>query len=176
MEHLWKSMLIRNQVRIQFRIFIYETHSVQTETPVVESPALVTALKAFTTLTREQKAALSKAAPGATMSGKAMADIGSAILRQVQPCADRQVNPGPGAERIRVAINLKLNRDGSLAAPPRVVNHDGIDAENRRYLDRVDDLAIATFTGCSPLRGLPADLYDVPNGWRSFTLRYKLPG
>ena len=83
------------------------------------------------------------AAPGTVMSAKATADIVSAILRQIQPCADRQVNPGPGAERIRVAINLKLNRDGSLAAPPRVVNHDGLDVENRRYLDRVDDLAVA---------------------------------
>ena len=118
----------------------------------------------------------SAAAPGAVMNAKAAADIGSAILRQVQPCADRQVIPGPGAERIRVSINLKLNRDGSLAAPPRIVNHDGIDTDNRRYLDRVDDLAIATFTGCSPLRGLPPALYDVPNGWRSFTLRFNLRG
>ncbi|MGI4947684.1 MAG: hypothetical protein ACRYHC_03180, partial [Janthinobacterium lividum] len=87
-----------------------------------------------------------------------------------------QVTPGPGAERIRVSINLKLNRDGSLAAAPRVVNHDGVDDDNRRYLDRVDDLGIAAFTGCSPLRGLPDDLYDVPGGWRNITLRYKLPG
>ena len=122
------------------------------------------------------KAPPSAAAPGAVMNAKAAADIGSAILRQVQPCADRQVIPGPGAERIRVSINLKLNRDGSLAAPPRIVNHDGIDADNRRYLDRVDDLAVATFTGCSPLRGLPPGLYDVPNGWRSFTLRFNLRG
>ena len=107
---------------------------------------------------------------------QAAANIASAIIRQVQPCANRQVTPGPGAERIRVDLNLRINRDGSLAAPPRVVNHDGVDGENRRYLDRVDDLAIATFSGCAPLRGLPADLYDVTNGWRSFTLRYKLPG
>ena len=118
----------------------------------------------------------SEAPKAAKLGAQAAANIGSAILHQVQPCADRQVVPGPGAERIRVSINLKLNRDGSLAAPPRVVNHDGIDTDNRRYLDRVDDLAIATFVGCSPLRGLPEELYDVQNGWSSFTLRYKLPG
>ena len=44
-------------------------------------------------------------------SAQAAADIGSAIARQVQPCADRQVNPGPGAERIRV--------DAPPAAQPR---------------------------------------------------------
>ncbi len=110
------------------------------------------------------------------MGAQAAADIGSAILRQVQPCANRQVTPGPGAERIRVAINLKLNRDGSLAARPRVVGHSGVDDDNSRYVARVDDLAIATFVGCAPLRGLPPELYEVQNGWSSFTLRYKLPG
>ena len=118
----------------------------------------------------------SRTAPGAQISAAALADIGSAISRQVQPCADRQPKLGTGAERIRVAINLKLNRDGTLGAPPRVVNHDGVDGENRRYLDRVDELAIASFVACSPLRGLPANLYDVPGGWSSFTLRFNLRG
>ena len=118
----------------------------------------------------------SEAAPATKIGAQQLANIASAILRQVQPCANRQVTPGPGAERIRVTMNLKLNRDGSLAAAPRVVGHSGVDGENDRYVDRVDDLAIATFKGCSPLRGLPAELYDVPGGWSNFTLRYKLPG
>jgi hypothetical protein len=118
----------------------------------------------------------SEAAPAAKMGAQAAANIGSAILRQVQPCANRQVTPGPGAERIRVAINLRLNRDGTLVSRPRVVGHTGVDEDNRRYVDRVDDLAIATFVGCSPLKGLPDELYDVQNGWSNFTLRYKLPG
>ncbi|RZM06154.1 MAG: cell envelope biogenesis protein TolA, partial [Sphingomonas sp.] len=117
-----------------------------------------------------------EAAPAAVMGAQAAANIGSAIQRQIQPCANRQVNPGPGASRIRVTINLKLNRDGSLAARPRVVGHSGVDDENNRYVDRVDDLAIASFVGCAPLRGLPEELYDVQNGWSNFTLRYKLPG
>ncbi len=113
---------------------------------------------------------------GAVMSRQAAADIGSAIKRQVQPCADQQVNPGPGANRIVTTINLRLNRNGSLAASPRVVRQSGVDDQNRRYADRVADLAIATFAGCSPLRGLPDELYDVPNGWRNFTMNYNLPG
>ncbi|WP_267383445.1 cell envelope biogenesis protein TolA, partial [Sphingomonas sp. GC_Shp_2] len=122
------------------------------------------------------KPAPAAAAPAAKVGAQQMADIGSAISRQVQPCANRQVQPGPGAERIRVIINLRLNRDGSLAARPRITGHDGVDDENQRYLARVDDLAIATFTGCAPLRGLPDSLYDVQNGWSNFTMRYKLPG
>jgi len=127
-------------------------------------------------LTDQPSKSTSTAPPAARIGARALADIGSAIQRQVQPCADRQVNPGPGAERILVAINLRINRDGSLAAQPRVVGHSGVDDGNRRYVDRVDDLAIATFVGCAPLRGLPEALYDVQNGWKNFTLRYKLPG
>jgi len=112
----------------------------------------------------------------ATMSQQALMDIGQKIKQQVQPCANRQVNPGPGAERIRVTIRLKINRDGTLASRPVIVGHDGVDDDNRRYQRQVDDRAIATFMGCQPLRGLPPELYDVPNGWSDFSLRYKLPG
>ena len=113
---------------------------------------------------------------GATMSAAAAMDIASKIKQQVQPCANRQTNPGPGAERIRVTIRLRINRDGTLAARPTIEGHDGVDGDNARYQRQVDDRAIATFMGCQPLRGLPADLYDVPNGWSNFLLRYKLPG
>ena len=113
---------------------------------------------------------------GAVMSQQAMMDIGSKIKQQVQPCANRQVNPGPGAERIRVTIRLRINRDGTLASRPSIEGHDGVDADNNRYQRQVDDRAIATFMGCQPLRGLPPELYDVPNGWSNFLLRYKLPG
>ena len=112
----------------------------------------------------------------ATMSQQAMMDIGQKIKQQVQPCANRQVNPGPGAERIRVTVRLRINRDGTLASRPVIVGHDGVDDDNRRYQRQVDDRAIATFMGCQPLRGLPPELYDVPNGWSDFSLRYKLPG
>src|SRR5947209_8833045 len=109
------------------------------------------------------------------MTGAARASIAAASLRQVKPCADRMVNPGPGADRIRVTIALKLNRGGSLRARPAVEDASGVDDENRRYVERVKDMAVATFVGCSPLRDLPNDLYDVPGGWSDFALRYKLP-
>jgi hypothetical protein len=112
----------------------------------------------------------------ATMSQQAAMDIGQKIKQQVQPCANRQVKPGPGAERIQVAVRLKINRDGTLAGRPTIGQVTGVDDENSRYVQRVKDSAIATFMGCQPLRGLPPELYDVPNGWSNFTLRYKLPG
>ena len=114
--------------------------------------------------------------PPAQMTGQARANIAQAIQRQIQPCADRQIDPGPGANRIATEISLSLNPDGSLAARPRAGRQTGVDDENRRYAARVADLAVASFVGCAPLRGLPAELYAVPGGWRNFTLRYRLPG
>ena len=99
----------------------------------------------------------------------------AALGRQVQPCANRMVSPGPGANRIKVTISLRLDRDGSLAAPPRTIGETGLDSGNRRYLQRVKELAISAFTSCSPLRGLPPDLYAVRNGWNDFDMIYNLP-
>lgn len=115
------------------------------------------------------------ATPAAVMSAQAAASIGSLIRRQVQPCADRMVNPGPGASRIKVRINLKLNRNGSLRAPPSVEGVSGLDEENRRYAQRVKEMAVAVFTSCSPLRGLPPELYAVSSGWSDFDMNYNLP-
>jgi hypothetical protein len=112
--------------------------------------------------------------PAAAMSAQARADIGQAIARQVQPCADRQAIPY-GAGEIVTQINLRLNRDGSLAGRPRVVRQLNADGDNARYAQRAADIAIAAFTQCSPLRGLPQELYDVPRGWSNFTLNYRLP-
>jgi outer membrane biosynthesis protein TonB len=121
-------------------------------------------------------ASKSEKAPGTVMSAVALAGIKSAIQRQIQPCANRQVNPGPGANRIAVTLNLRLNPDGSLAARPAVVSTSGVDDENDRYQKRVGDLAVAAFTGCSPLRDLPADLYRTPKGgWSNINFTYKLP-
>ncbi len=127
-------------------------------------------------LTPEKSTGKANAPRAAVMTQQAAMDIGQKIKQQVQPCANRQVKPGPGAERIQVAVRLKINRDGTLASRPTIGQVTGVDDDNSRYVQRVKDSAIATFMGCQPLRGLPADLYDVPNGWSDFTLRYKLPG
>lgn len=126
---------------------------------------------------RDPAPAAKAAASGAVMSAIALAGIKSAIQRQIQPCADRQVNPGPGANRIQVTLNLRLHRDGSLAQRPSVVRTSGVDDDNSRYEKRVTDLAVATYTGCAPLRGLPDELYQTAGGgWSNIHMTYKLPG
>ena len=115
-------------------------------------------------------------AAAATFDANALASIQQAIRRQVQPCANRQVDPGPGANRIRVTLNVRLNRSGRLNGPPRVVRTTGVDEENSRYEERVKDLAVAAYTGCAPLTGLPPDLYKTAKGgWSNINMTYRLP-
>ena len=124
----------------------------------------------------DPKPSTSQKPSGAVLSPIALSGIKSAITRQIQPCADRQVNPGPGASEIVVTLNLRLNPDGSLAARPSVVRTRGVDDANSRYEKRVTDLAVAAYTGCSPLRNLPEELYRTANGgWSNINMNYKLP-
>ena len=111
----------------------------------------------------------------ATFDAKAKADIASLFKRLVQPCADSQVNPGDGANRIRVTVNLRLRPNGSLAGAS-VVRVSGVDDDNERYEERVKDLAVSVYRECAPFRGLPAELYKTDQGgWSNINLTYKLP-
>lgn len=118
--------------------------------------------------------AASPAAPAARVGAYPTASIVGAIARQIQPCADRQVNPGPGASRILTTLNIRLNPDGTLAATPTKVRQSGVDDENDRYAQRVVDLGIAAFKGCTPLH-LPAEYYQTANGgWSTINYRWQL--
>ena len=125
----------------------------------------------------EAKSSSPAKAAAPTVSASAMAGIVQAIRRQVQPCADRQINPGPGASKIQVRLHLRLSRSGRLMGPPEVAGVSGVDDSNARYVDRVREMAIATFVGCAPLTGLPSELYETADGrgWSDFILRYNLP-
>lgn len=107
----------------------------------------------------------------------AMTSITQAIRRQVQPCADLQQIPGPEARDITVILNLRLARDGRLLSRPRVTGYEGVTASNRRYRERVAELAVNAYVGCAPLRGLPQDLYSTPTGgWSNLEIGFDLKG
>jgi len=108
--------------------------------------------------------------PAATVSAEARASINQAITRALLPC-QRQPLPAPEASAIRVQVHVTLARDGGLidAEATRVLN----DNPNLRiYEQRMRDLALAVIRRCTPIRGLPANLYDVPRGWRQFNYTF----
>lgn len=110
----------------------------------------------------------------ATATGQDQANFISAVIRQVQPCADRQRIPAPEAQSIKAIVQLRLRPDGSLDGPLRILRHEGVTDANERYVTRVDDAVQAIFRGCTPFRGLPPALYEVKNGWKTLNFRYQL--
>lgn len=121
---------------------------------------------------REKGTATAPRAP--QVGAQVVANLGQAIARQVQPCADRIPDPGPGANEIRSRIRLQMREDGTMAARPTVLGQTGLTGENRRYAQRVAELAIAAFIQCAPYR-LPAEYYGVSGGWQDITINYRLP-
>ena len=109
----------------------------------------------------------------AAVSATAVAGLGDAIARQVQPCANRIPNPGPGANLIRSKLRIRMNPDGSLAARPLLMGQTGVTDENNRYAQRVGELAGAAVIQCAAYK-LPAELYE--NGWKDIIINYRLPG
>jgi hypothetical protein len=112
----------------------------------------------------------------ARFDARAKASVAALFQRRVQPCANQQINPGDGANRIRVTVNLRLRPNGTLAGTPQIVRVSGVDDENSRFEERVKDLAVAVYRECSPFSGLPPELYKTPEGgWSNINLTYKLP-
>jgi outer membrane biosynthesis protein TonB len=120
-------------------------------------------------LGRDPSPARSKAAPAA-IPGEARASINAAIRRALVPC-ERQPLPSPEAAAIKVDVRVTLNRNGSLASA-QVARVRNDNAALRMYEQRMRDLALAIVRGCTPIRGLPAEYYDVPRGWRQFTYQF----
>lgn len=107
------------------------------------------------------------------VSGAAVASLGQAIIRQVQPCANRIASPGPGSNQIITTVRMRMQRNGSLAGRPEIVKQSGLDDDNRRYSQRVGELARAAMIQCAPYE-LPDELYE--GGWEDITINYRLPG
>ena len=109
-----------------------------------------------------------------TFSAQARQSVGNAILRQVQPCADRQPFIGEDANKVRLRVNLKLARSGRLTRPPTILNKRGDPDLIAKYGDLLEDQVRRIFAQCTPLR-LPAELYDTPDGgWNDYTFWYEV--
>jgi outer membrane biosynthesis protein TonB len=112
----------------------------------------------------------SNSPPAATYGASERASVRQAIARALMRC-QRQPLPAPEAAAIRVDYRITLNPDGSLANAQfvQVLNDD---PSLERYERRMKDIALNVINACTPIRGLPAEFYDVPGGWRQFPYRF----
>lgn len=108
--------------------------------------------------------------PAASYGPAQRASVRQAIARALARC-QRQTLPAPEAAAIRVEYRVTLNPDGSLASAQflRVINSD---PSLERYEGRMRDIALNVINACTPIRGLPAEYYDVPGGWRQFPYQF----
>ena len=68
--------------------------------------------------------------------------------RQIQPCADRQVDPGPGANQITTVLNLRLNpRRHAGRHARRWYGRPASTTSNGRYAQRVVELGVGARSG-----------------------------
>ena len=118
---------------------------------------------------RDPSTSRSQQAPAA-MTGEARASMNALIARALARC-EGQTFPSPEARAIRVTVRVELNPDGSLAGAA-VARVNDYDSRLRQYEQRMRDLALAVVRECTPIRGLPAQYYDVPRGWRRFNYQF----
>jgi outer membrane biosynthesis protein TonB len=118
---------------------------------------------------RDPSPSRSQQAPAA-ITGEARASMNALIARALARC-EQQPFPAQEARAIRVTVRVTLNSDGSLASAA-VAQVSDYDAGLRRYEQRMRDLALAVVRECTPIRGLPAQYYDVPRGWRQFSYQF----
>jgi hypothetical protein len=100
-------------------------------------------------------------APAAKISALQLSSIGAQIVAQIKPCYEVP-SGGVDVSRIRTTLDLRLNKDGSLASAPTLVEQTGVNSDNRAYAQNMAEAARRAVQRCAPLH-LPAELYK--GGW-----------
>jgi outer membrane biosynthesis protein TonB len=103
----------------------------------------------------------------AKLSAIQAATLEQAIRAQIAPCWNPPIGGADVAEMTAV-LRIRLNRDGSVAAPPEFVSQTGATAGNQAYARAFVETAQRAVLRCAPLR-LPADLFA---HWREFELNF----
>lgn len=103
----------------------------------------------------------------ALLSAIQAATLEQAIRAQIAPCWNPPIGGADVAEMTAV-LRIRLNRDGTVAAPPEFVSQTGATAGNQAYARAFVETARRAVLRCSPLQ-LPADLFA---HWREFELNF----
>ena len=101
-----------------------------------------------------------------------MNGLAAAILGQVKPCYNLGALGGTPATQITTVLDLRFNRDGSVAGNPQVVEQNGVGEGNAGYRQQMVDVSRRAVLQCAPLK-LPDELYE--GGWEHLQLNF-IPG
>ncbi|MEL7488176.1 MAG: cell envelope integrity protein TolA [Pseudomonadota bacterium] len=75
----------------------------------------------------------------------------------------------PEPEKLKVIVDIDLNRDGTLSGQPRVVNALQINLSGNRFWKVAEQNAVRAVIACQPYDFLPSDQYEA---WREFSLNF----
>ena len=103
----------------------------------------------------------------AKLSAIQAATLEQAIRAQIAPCWNPPIGGADVAEMTAV-LRIRLNPDGTVAAPPEFVSQTGATAGNQAYARAFVETARRAVLRCAPLQ-LPADLFPY---WREFELNF----
>ncbi|HSX57357.1 MAG TPA: hypothetical protein VLG14_18795, partial [Sphingomonas sp.] len=96
--------------------------------------------------------------PQASQIGPAVkSSLAAEVIRQLRP--HWRSPTGADVELLRTTVEIRLNRDGTLASPPRVINQTGVNASNRAQADLHKERALNAARLAAPFN-LPAEYYD----------------
>ncbi len=98
---------------------------------------------------------------------RALATLEAAIRAQIAPCWNPPIG-GQDVKDMTVVLRIRLNRDGSVAAPPEFVSQTGATEANAAYARAFVETARRAVLRCAPL-DLPQELYAQ---WREFELNF----
>lgn len=91
-----------------------------------------------------------------------------ALRRRMQDCWRTPVD-APDPDKLAVSVRIQLNRDGTLAAAPRLMDRTRIQLSGDPYLRLAGERAVRAVQQCAPYSFLPADKYSV---WREITMNF----
>jgi len=121
-------------------------------------------------ITAEKSTSQTQAPRASKIGPQDIANIAGLIKRQVQPCYDLGALKGTSAMSIVTVINLKFRPDGSVSSAT-LVGQTGVDGSNQQYRQQIFDLSRRAVLRCSPLKGLPANLYQ--GGWQNIDFTFR---
>ena len=103
------------------------------------------------------------------VSAQSMAGLVALIAAKVKPCYNPPAG-GADAGQIVTMLSIRMNRDGSVASVTPGAQ-SGVNASNQAYARQMADAAVRAVRRCSPISGLPAELYQ--GGWDDFDFRFR---
>lgn len=101
--------------------------------------------------------------PASAIGAAVKSALAAEVIRQLRP--HWKSPTGADVELLRTQVEIRLNRDGTLAAPPRIVGQTGVTATNRPQADLHKERAVAAAKLAAPFK-LPPEYYEA---WKLIT-------